>query len=281
MKENARLQQNSKRMWEQLKAVQDGILTTSFNPVVAVTASGNDSAHSFASFVSVASTMRSDVGRCESMSPVGDGKKRERFPGARQSGNTKVTFKKPRSRREIMEDWNEEGTRATRTFCENRSAEFKTLSDEVLEQLKLRVEEANDDFKAQFNGEARDAALSVRQRNDYRHSSFSELHMEYGIPSLEQGKTVAVHFYYGTIIGVINSVLSSRRQFTPTQSDPRKINEYIKYLRNINPRCPKVQDFEIAEKNLKHINNDSRDAHDAFMEQFTEMEVIGGRSRKP
>ena len=43
---------------------------------------------------------------------------------------------------------------------------------------------------------------------------------------------------------------------------------------------PKVEEFEIAEKNLKHINTDSRDAHDAFMEQFRDMEVIGG-SRKP
>jgi hypothetical protein len=150
VKENTRLQQNSKRMWEQLKAVQDGISVAAFNPAVAVSVSGNDSAHSSASFVSVASTMRSDVGRCESVSPVGDGKKRDRSPGAKRSGNNKVTFKKPRSRREIMEDWNEEGTRATRTFCEDRCAEFKTLSDEVLEQLKLKVKEANDILRLSF-----------------------------------------------------------------------------------------------------------------------------------
>ena len=282
VKDNLRLQQSSKRMWEQLKAVQDGISVSAFNPAVAVSASGNDSAHSSASFVSVASTMRSDVGRCESLSPcpTGDGKKRDRSPGVKRSGNNKVTFKKPRSRREIMEDWNEEGNRVTRTFCEDRCSEFKTLSDEVLEQMKLNVKEASDDFKAHFDGEVRDAGLSVRQRNEYRHSSFSELHMEYGIPSLEQGRTVAVLFYYGKVIGVINGVLSSRKLFTHTPSDPRKINEYINFLRSINPRCPKVEDFQIAEKNLKHINTDSRDAHDVFLEQFREMEVIGG-SRKP
>ncbi len=281
MKENTKLQQNSKRMWEQLKTVQDGILPTAFNPSnVAVTVSGNDSGHSSASFVSLASTMKSDVGRGDSMSPTSDGKKHDRSPMPRQpSGKSReVSFKKPRSRREIMEDWNEEGTRAVRSLCEDRKAEFKTQSDEVLEQLKLRVEQANDDFKTHFNADARDACHSVRQRNDYRHSSFSELHMEYGIPNLEQGRTVSVHFYYGKVIGVINS---ARRLFAPTQSDPRKITEYTNYYSlNINPRCQKVQDFEIAEKNLKHITNDSRDAHDAFMEAFTEMEVIGG-SRKP
>ena len=158
VKDNLRLQQSSKRMWEQLKAVQDGISVSAFNPAVAVSASGNDSAHSSASFVSVASTMRSDVGRCESLSPcpTGDGKKRDRSPGVKRSGNNKVTFKKPRSRREIMEDWNEEGNRVTRTFCEDRCPEFKTLSDEVLEQLKLKVKEANDDFKAHFLEEARE-----------------------------------------------------------------------------------------------------------------------------
>ncbi len=92
VKENTRLQQNSRRMWEQLKAVQDGISVAAFNPAVAVSASGNDSAHSSASFVSVASTMRSDVGRCESLSPVGDGKKRDRSPGVKRSGDNKVTF---------------------------------------------------------------------------------------------------------------------------------------------------------------------------------------------
>jgi hypothetical protein len=148
VKENARLQQNSRRMWDQLKAVQDGISVAAFNPAVAVLASGNDSAHSSASFVSVASTMRSDVGRCESLSLVGDCKKRDRSPGVKRSGNNKVTFKKPRSRREIMEDWNEEGNRVKKTFCEDRLAELKTLSDEVLEQMKLKVKEASDDFKA-------------------------------------------------------------------------------------------------------------------------------------
>ncbi len=83
VKENARLQQNSKQMWEQLKAVQDGILPTAFNPAVAVTASGNDSAHSSSSFVSLASTMRSNVGRDDnSMSSTNDGKKRDRSPMA-------------------------------------------------------------------------------------------------------------------------------------------------------------------------------------------------------
>jgi hypothetical protein len=88
------------------------------------------------------------VGRCESTSPTSDGKKRDRSPGARQSHNNSrgVSFKKPRSRREIMEDWNEEGTRAVFLFCEDRSAEFKTQSDEVLEQVKFRVEQALDNF---------------------------------------------------------------------------------------------------------------------------------------
>ncbi len=83
--------------------------------------------------------------------PSNDAKKRDRSPNASLRITRDDGFKRPRSHREIVDEWNKEGIRAVHGFCENRWAHFKTQHETVLEEWKTKLEQAIVDFRVQFN----------------------------------------------------------------------------------------------------------------------------------
>ncbi len=91
-------------------------------------APGHDSSHSSHSFASSLQSI-----------PPNDGKKRDRSPNAQLRSARDDGFKKPRSHREIIDDWNKEGTRAVHGFCENRRAHMKTQCEGVLEDWRTKL----------------------------------------------------------------------------------------------------------------------------------------------
>ncbi len=106
---------------------------------------GNESSHSSHSFAS----------SLQSITPH-DGEKRDRSPAASliRSARDDV-FKNPRSHREMIDDWNKEGTLAVHGFCENRRAHMKTQSDAILETWRTNLEQALANFRVQFNAYGR------------------------------------------------------------------------------------------------------------------------------
>jgi hypothetical protein len=97
----------------------------------------------------------------------------------------------------------------------------KTAPD--LHALLAKVTAAADDFKSLFPFDT-DPEDGIRYRNREPHSAFQNLHAELQIPSLAQGRTFALNFYYGKIIGTIHDVLVRRDNFRRQPDDVDKIN---------------------------------------------------------
>jgi hypothetical protein len=112
-----------------------------------------------------------------------------------------------------MADWNEDGTRVASAFCMDKVDYFKTKGGDVLNELKLRFEQALDHHKSQFSIETNNPTDSVREKNVYDHSEFHDLQRKFSIPNHAQGRTVSVHFYYGKLLGVLNNVVGIRCSF--------------------------------------------------------------------
>jgi hypothetical protein len=192
LKENGVLREKNKQYKEQLRAFQDGTVFQAPAVDKRTSSSGHDSATSFSS--SIASSL--------------DARKRDRSPGhSSQSERRSVGFKKPWSRKEIMSSWNEEGTRIASAFCLDKIEYFKLKGDDVLQELKLRFEQALEHHKSQFSIETNNLSKSVLEKNEYDHTEFHNLQREFGIPNWAQGRTVSVHFYYGKLLGVLNNVV--------------------------------------------------------------------------
>ncbi len=235
-----------------MRAISNG--TLEFNNSSVVAAPGHESSHSSHSFASSLQSILSN-----------DGKKRDRSPNALLRG----------SHRELIDDWNKEGTRAVHGFCESRRAHMKTQSEDVLEDWRTRLEQALADFKANFSmdGHLADTMLTIQEKNHFSHISFLDLQREFEIPTVEEGRTLSVHFYYGQLVGVINNVLTSRRTFAITLRDADKIDAFIKYKRSLDPQCPYVAHFFEGQRNLKDIETDARHMHDFFLRRVQAMQV--------
>jgi hypothetical protein len=153
---------------------------------------------------------------------------------------------------------------------------MKTQSEIVLEDWRTRLEQALTDFKAHFSMDGRlaDTMLTIQEKNHFSHIAFLNLQREFEIPTVEEGRTVSVHFYYGQLVGVINNVLTSRRTFAITLRDADKIDAFIKYKRSLDPQCPYVAHFFEAQRNLKDIETDARHMHDFFLGRVQAMQIL-------
>jgi hypothetical protein len=121
LQQNEQLRRDVLRLRDKLRAISNGTLELDNSSVVA--APGHDSSHSSHSFASSLQSI-----------PPNDGKKRDRSPNAQLRSTRNDDLKKPRSHREMINDWNKEGTRAVHGFCESRHAHMKTQCDVVLEE---------------------------------------------------------------------------------------------------------------------------------------------------
>ncbi len=85
---------------------------------------------------------------------------------------------------------------------------MKTQSDIALEEWRTKLEQALADFRVQFNmdGHLSNTMMTIQEKNNFSHISFTNLQREFQIPTVEEGRTVSVHFYYGQLVGVINNV---------------------------------------------------------------------------
>ena len=119
---------------------------------------------------------------------------------------------------------------------------MKTQSDMVLEEWRTKLEQALADFRVHFNmdGHLSDTMMTLQEKNNFSHIAFIDLQREFQIPTVEEGRVVSVHFYYGQLVGVINNVLTSRRTFAINLRDADKIAAFIKYKRSLDPQCPYV-----------------------------------------
>jgi hypothetical protein len=191
-------------------------------------------------------------------------------------GSRNDDFKKPRSQRELIDIWNKEGTQAVHGFCESRRAHMKTQSEIVLEDWRTRLEQALTDFKVHFrmDGRLADTMATIQEKNHFSHIAFLNLQREFEIPTVEEGRTVSVHFYYGQLVGVINNVLTSRRTFAITLRDADKLDTFIKYKRSLDPQCPYVAHFFEAQRNLQDIETDARHMHDFFLGRVQAMQIL-------
>ena len=261
--QNEQLRRDVLRLKDKLRAISNGTLELNDSSVLA--APGHESSHSSHSFASSLQSI-----------PPNDGKKRDRSPNDMIRGSRNDDFKKPRSQRELIDIWNKEGTQAVHGFCESRRAHMKTQSEIVLENWRTRLEQALTDFKAHFSTDGRlvDTMATIQEKNHFSHISFLDLQREFEIPTVEEGRTISVHFYYGQLVGVINNVLTSRRTFATTLRDADKIDAFIKYKRSLDPLCPYVARFFEAQRNLKDIETDARHMHDFFLGRVQAMQVL-------
>ena len=260
--QNEQLRCDVLRLKDKLRAISNGTLELNNSNVVP--APGHESSHSSHSFASSLQSI-----------PSNDGKKRDRSPNDMLRGSRDDDFKKPRSHRELIDNWNKEGTHAVHGFCESRRSHMKTQSDIVLEEWRTRLEQALADFKVHFSmdGLLADTMLNIMEKNLYSHNSFLDLQREFQIPTVEEGRTVSVHFYYGQLVGVINNVLTSRRTFAINLRDADKIDAFIRHKRSLDPQCPYVARFFEAQRNTKDIETDARHMHDFFLRRIEAMQV--------
>jgi hypothetical protein len=56
-----------------------------------------------------------------------------------------------------------------------------------------------------------DTLQTIQEKNIFSHIAFVNLQREFQIPTVEEGRIVSVHFYYGQLVGIVNNVLTSRR----------------------------------------------------------------------
>ena len=119
----------------------------------------------------------------------------------------------------------------------------------------------------QFNmdGHLPDTQMTTQEKDNFSHSTFADLHREFEIPTIEDGRSVSVHFYYGQLVNVINNVLTSRRTFAITARDHEKIDAYIKHRRALDPMDMYVATFHEAQTHLRDIEKDARHMHDYFL----------------
>jgi hypothetical protein len=122
-----------------------------------------------------------------------------------------------------------------------------------LHALLAKVSAAADDFKSLFPLD-NDPEDGIRYRNSEPHSAFQSLHAELQIPSIAQGRTFALNFYYGKIIGTIHDVLVRRDNFKRQPDDADKINTYINH-RGANH--PDVVAFKMADDRQKGIERNT------------------------
>jgi hypothetical protein len=208
---------------------------------------------------------------------VVDAKKRDRSPNAFIRATRDDGFKKPRSHREIIDDWNKESIRTVHGFCEQRRAHMKTQHETVLERRRTRLEQAIADFRVQFNmdGHLSDTTMTTQEKDNFSLSTFADLQRKFEIPTVEDGRSVSVHFYYGQFVSVINNVLTSRRTFNINARDQEKIDAYIKHRPALDPMDLYVDNYHEAQKHLRDIEKDARDMHDFFMGRIRAMETPG------
>ncbi len=125
-----------------------------------------------------------------------------------------------------------------------------------------------------MDGHSTDTMMTIQEKNNFSHISFIDLQREFQIPTVEEGRTVSVHFYYGQLVGVINNVLTSRRTFATNLRDADKIDAFIRYKRSLDPQCPYVTRYLEAQRNIRDIETDARDMHDFFLRRIQAMQVL-------
>jgi hypothetical protein len=154
---------------------------------------------------------------------------------------------------------------------------MKTQHESVLEEWQTRLEQAIADFRVQFNmdGHLSDTTMTTQEKDSFSNSTFADLQREFDIPTVEDGRSVSVHFYYRQLVNVINNVLTSRRTFNITARDHEKIDAYIKHRRVLKPTDLYVASFHEAQNRLRDIEKDARHMHDFFMGRIRAMEVPG------
>jgi hypothetical protein len=262
--QNEQLRRDVLRLREKLRAISNG--TVELSNSTAVAAPGHDSSASSHSFASSLQSI-----------PPNDAKKRDRSPNAYIRATRDDGFKRPRSHREIIDEWNKEGIRAVHGFCESRRAHLKTQHETLLEEWRTKFEQAIADFRVQFNmdGHLSDTMMTTQEKDNFSHSAFADLQREFEIPTVEEGRSVSVHFYYGQLVNVINNVLTSRRTFNINARDHEKIDAYIKHRRALDPMDLYVDNYHEAQKHLRDIENDARTMHDFFMGRIRAMETPG------
>jgi hypothetical protein len=262
--QNEQLRRDVLRLREKLRAISNGTEELSNSSMIC--APGHDSSASSHSFASSLQTI-----------PSNDAKKRDRSPNASLRTTRDDGFKRPRSHREIIDEWNKEGIRAVHGFCENRRVHMKTQHETVLEEWRTKLEQAIADFRVQFNmdGHLSDTLMTTQEKDNFSHSTFADLHREFEIPTIEDGRSVSVHFYYGQLVNVINNVLTSRRTFAITARDHEKIDAFIKHRRALDPTDMYVANFHEAQTHLRDIEKDARHMHDYFLRRIRGMEVPG------
>ncbi len=154
---------------------------------------------------------------------------------------------------------------------------MKTQCDEVLEEWCTKLEQAIANFRVHFNMDGHlsdNTMMTIQEKNNFCHPAFANLQREFQIPTVEEGRSVSVHFYYGQLVGLINNVLTSRRTFSVTLRDADKIDAFIKRRRALDPQCPYVEKFHVAQNNIRDIEKDARNMHDFFLKRVRAMEVL-------
>ena len=265
--QNEQLRRDVTRLREKLRAISNGTVELSNSTAgTAGSARGHDSSASSHSFASSLQSI-----------PSNDAKKRDRSPNATLRANRVDGIKKSRSHREIIDDWNKEGIRAVHGFCENKRSHMKTQHETVLETWRTSLEQAISNFRVQFNmdGHLSDTLMTTQEKDNFSHSEFAGLQREFGIPTVEDGRPVSVHFYYGQLLNVINNVLTSRRTFITTARDQEKLDAYIKHRCASDPADLYVANYREAQNNLRDIEKDARHMHDFFLDRMRLMEVPG------
>ncbi len=123
-------------------------------------------------------------------------------------------------------------------------------------------------------GHLSDTTMTTQEKDNFSHSTFADLQREFDTPTVEDGRSVSVYFYYGQLVNVINNVLASQT-FNINARNHEKIDAYIKHRRALDPMDLYVNNYHEAQNHLRDIEKDARHMHDFFMGRIRAMETPG------
>jgi hypothetical protein len=194
-------------------------------------------------------------------------KKRNLSPGY-QKHNDSSTFKKPNPKPVFSiawKNWNRDGTLAAHKFGEGPVVRFlQSRSLTELDALLAKVTLAANNFRSLFPTDDQ-PEIQLRHRNSEPHSQFFDLQAELLIPTISQGRTFALSFYYGQVLTTINGIISSRNSFHAKSDDASKIAAYIAHRGQLSRE---VVNYTTADNQNTLMNKDDREFRDHYFRAF-------------
>ena len=179
-----------------------------------------------------------------------------------QTHNDSSSFKKPNPKPVFSiawKNWNRDGTLAANKYGQGPMVRFlQSRSLIELDALLAKVTLAASNFRSLFPTDDQ-PEIQLRLRNSEPHSEFFDLQAELLIPTISQGRTFSLSFYYGQVLTTINGILSSRNAFHVKPDDESKLAAYIAHR---GQHSKEVENYNTAVNQNMLMDKDLREFRD-------------------